>query len=74
MFGLDNALRDCVDLNQTRLKLERGMMSELMQNIVCGWELVNLNSGSHSMSYTSNFPLLPLNESVKLTLSDSDNL
>lgn len=42
--------------------------------VVTKEQLVNLNSGSHSMSYDSNFPLLSLNESVKLTLSDSDNL
>jgi NADH dehydrogenase len=42
--------------------------------VVTKEQLVNLNSGSHSMSYDSNFPILSLDESVKLTLSNSDNL
>lgn len=42
--------------------------------VVTKEQLVNLNSGSHSMSYDSSFPILSLDESVKLTLSDSDNV
>ena len=42
--------------------------------VVTKEQLVNLNSGSHSMSYDSSFPILSLDESIKLTLSDSDNL
>ena len=42
--------------------------------VVTKEQLVNLNSGSHSMSYDSSFPISSLNESVRLTLSDSDNL
>lgn len=42
--------------------------------VVTKEQLINLNSGSHSMSYDSDFPILALDESVKLTLSNSDNL
>ena len=42
--------------------------------VVTKEQLVNLNSGSHSMSYDSSFPISSLNKSVRLTLSDSDNL
>ena len=42
--------------------------------VVTKEQLINLNSGSHSMSYDSNFPIRSLDESVKLTLSKSDNL
>ena len=42
--------------------------------VVTKEQLINLNSGSHSMSYDSNFPVSSLDESVKLTISYSDNL
>ena len=42
--------------------------------VVTKEQLINLNSGSHSMSYKSDFPILSLNDSVRLTISTSDNL
>ena len=42
--------------------------------VVTKEQLINLNSGSHSMSYDSNFHVSSLDESVKLTISYSDNL
>tara|TARA_B110000014_G_C20123238_1_gene596374 strand:+ start:2993 stop:3877 length:885 start_codon:yes stop_codon:yes gene_type:complete len=42
--------------------------------VVTKEQLVNLNSGSHSMSYNSDFSILSLEESIKRTLANSDNL
>ena len=42
--------------------------------VVTKEQLVNLNSGSHSMSYNSDFSILSLDESIKRTLANSDNL
>lgn len=42
--------------------------------VVTKEQLVNLNSGSHSMSYDSDFSITPLDDSIKRTLSNSDNL